>query len=289
MDPLDGTPLSSLSLKLLESHQAAWAKRRGLPLPRLGYVGELADNLFLQRLHPETESEFRKGDGAELTDAGRRPAKMRALLSSSALAVNFFDAWRHIPKDALTQALALPAPISRLQFEYKCKHYPVAPRSPNLDVLFTLGGDRRVGVECKFSEPYQSPKSVLSPKYFSTGELWRRVGLEGAQRLAEELRPRWMWLDAAQLLKHLLGLAHDAGAAGSILLYLWYDTSTPDADAHRREVVRFAENLTGDRVAFRSMTYQDLFSRVRSLAEGGHDKWLDYLAARYFASSRDSR
>lgn len=279
------SPASSRSLALLELAQAAWARRSRLPLQRPGYLAALPDNLFLRQLHPETESEFRKGDGAELTDVGRRPAKMRALLSSSALAVNFFDAWRHTPRDALTQALALPAPITDLQFEYKCRHYPVGPRSPNLDVLLTLGDGRRVGVECKFAEPYHAPTGALSSKYFTAGDLWSRVGLEGAQRLAEELRPHWRFLDAAQLLKHLLGLAHDADAGQSILLYLWYDVGTPDADIHRREVARFAENLTTDRVIFRSMTYQDLFGRVRSLAAGGHDKWLDYLATRYFPTS----
>lgn len=50
------------------------------------------DNLFLSGLNRDTETEFREGDGSEMRDVGTRPAKMRALLSSSALAGNFFDA-----------------------------------------------------------------------------------------------------------------------------------------------------------------------------------------------------
>ena len=54
----------------------------------------VSSNLFLTRLNPDTEVEFSHADGAEIQAASGKPAKMWALLSSSALAMNFFDAWR---------------------------------------------------------------------------------------------------------------------------------------------------------------------------------------------------
>jgi hypothetical protein len=49
-------------------------------------------NLF-QPLNAQSKVAFDQGSGSELQDRPTGPAKMRALHSSSALAVNFFDAW----------------------------------------------------------------------------------------------------------------------------------------------------------------------------------------------------
>ena len=86
------------TLLLLDAAQKEWAQRARIAIERPGYVMSAGDNLFLSGLNRDTETEFREGDGSEMRDVGTRPAKMRALLSSSALAVNFFDAWRETPK-----------------------------------------------------------------------------------------------------------------------------------------------------------------------------------------------
>src|SRR5687768_14382755 len=109
----------------VEAAQTKWASDAGIPLERKGYALTLAGNLVPGGLHQETLDEFAQGDGAELRDSGRRPAKMRALVSSSALAANFFDGWRNVPKDPLVSALGLEQPIDSLRFEYKCCGYPV--------------------------------------------------------------------------------------------------------------------------------------------------------------------
>jgi hypothetical protein len=211
---------------------------------------------------------------------------MRALLSSSALAVNFFDVWRTEPKDKLAEALGLPTPITQLSFEHKCLKYPVGPRSPNLDLELKLTDGRRVGVESKFAEPYRHSAAgpCLSAKYFSGPEgRWDHVGLIRAQKLAGRLAAEWEFLDAAQLLKHLLGLASETPEKGTILLYLWYDAATDEAARHQREITRFAEAVAGDPVAFRAVSYQDVFSKLeRTLAEP-QAGWLSYLSSRYFS------
>ena len=275
------------SLSLLAAAQTAWAQRSQTALRPPGYVAALSDNLFLRHLHSDTETEFREGDGSELMDVGRRPAKMRALLSSSALAVNFFDAWRDTSKNGLAEALGLPEPITRLRFEYKCLRYPVGPRSPNLDLVLTLADGRRVGVESKFAEPYRRPggDALLSPKYFdSPTGLWTHAGLSRAQELANELRARWEFLDSAQLLKHLLGLASETGRADTILLYLWFDAATEESARHRDEATRFADSVAGDRVAFQAVSYQDLFRRLQQRSVEPQAGLSEYLLGRYFAA-----
>ena len=248
------------SLSHVECAQAQWASQAGKSLERPGYVKDLADNLLLRKLNPETEAEFVEADGSELLDSGRRPAKMRALLSSSALAVNFFDSWRHIPKEPLTNALNLPKSIISLRFEHKCdkKKYPVGPGSPNLDLLLTLAGGQRIGIESKFVEPYRNPgvDSALSLKYFphhGPGH-WTNAGLLRAQDLVDKMRGQWDYLDAPQLLKHMLGLRSEQPEAVVQLIYVWYDTGFDDAKAHREEVERFSDSIAGDVVHFSAIS-----------------------------------
>jgi hypothetical protein len=263
--------------------QAAWSSNILRDPSRSNYAASLGDNLFLKALRPTTEDEFRHADGAELEDSATRPAKMRALVSSSALAVNFFDAWRDADLAALRRALGVDVPVVSLRFEYKPENYPVGPRSPNLDLMLTLADGQRVAVESKFAEPFRSPgaDALLSPKYFpAERQLWDLVGLPRAQQLAWQLNARWQYLDTAQLLKHMLGLANDAGAPCT-LIYLWYDTGLPDAAAHRNEIARFADQVAGDCIAVRARTYQEAYNALVELEEPV-DGWRDYMKARYF-------
>lgn len=273
------------SLWHIEQTQAAWSRGRPVDPARSGYTADLGVNLFLGKLRTATEREFREADGAELEDTARRPAKMRALVSSSALAVNFFDAWRDSPPGDLGKALGLGALPESLSFEYKPLRYPVGPRSPNFDLLLSLEGGHHVAIESKFAEPFRAPgeDALLSPKYFPDGvDLWVRAGLPGAQQVAGRLAARWHYLDAAQLLKHMLGLACESDAPAT-LLYLWYDTGLDDARAHRGEVAMFAELVHGDRVAFRSCSYQEVFGALRAGTEPVAG-WREYVTARYFGA-----
>ena len=280
----------SESARLIEEAQDRWAGNRPRDARWDKYLRTVEENLFLRCLLPESRIEFRDGDGSELHDTPRRPAKMRALVSSSALAVNFFDAWRDADKGQLAAALGLSAPIVKMQFEFKPKHYPIRPRSPNLDLFLGLENGQGVGIESKFSEPFRSDDGhgVLSTRYFSASkQFWAAASLEGAQAIADRLRPEWIHLDAAQLLKHLLGLAH-APEKPNLLLYMWFDTGRPDSEAHRREIERFAGAVMGGAVAFRAIAYQAVFhelARTPPPKEG----WDEYMATRYFSSDGSSQ
>jgi hypothetical protein len=278
------------SAQQIDATQATWAADRPRDTRWVQYLQTTRANLFLAEtpagLSAASHADFTKGDGAELQDSKSRPAKMRALASSSALAANFFDAWRDAEKGALTKALALPSAIASLRFEYKPQGYPVRPRSPNLDLLLVLADGIGIGVESKFSEPYRSTDgwSGLAARYFPASDpLWESVDMPGAQRVAERFRPDWIHLDVPQLLKHLLGLASDP-TRPSILLYLWFDTGLPDARDHQAEIDRFGDDISGGSVQFRAISYQQVFARI-----GREDEpvpgWHDYMRARYFPNA----
>lgn len=273
--------MTTSSFTIIREQQVSWAKRIARNHAREDYAVDVAANLFLGRLNECTERSYLAANGAELIESksGARPPKMSSLMSSSALVVNFFDVWGNQGTAPLGAALGLDAPVLDLRFEYLCTHYPVGPRKPNLDLLL-IQRDSGVAVEAKFAEPYRNPGAdwLLGRTYFTdrVGP-WEKVGLTRAQTLAEPLRARWEYLDVAQLLKHMLGLAVDGCA--KVLLYLWYDTGLPDADRHRREIERFAAAVAGDPIEFRSVTYQDAFQR---LAPAAPQEWVEYMAARYF-------
>lgn len=273
------------TLRELLERQEAWAGGRARWPGRPDYMASREDNLFLRRLQPETERELGQGDGGELKPSGNRPPKIQALLSSSALAANVFDYWRGVDAAPLGVALELSAPISSLCFESKCENYPVRPRSPNLDLMLQLADGSRVAIESKFTEPYRPTAVGLSPRYFPDQRLlWADSGLTRAQTLADGLRQRWEYLDAAQLLKHMLGLACDPSEAPTTLLCLWFDAGTAEAHAHREELAKFARAVDGDAVRFRSMTYQELLANLRPTADSQSSPYLRYLDERYFGA-----
>jgi hypothetical protein len=269
------------SLQYIAGRQLKWSERVRSDPMRPTHAASVSDNLFVGRLSEPTRDEFLKADGNELSDSGTRPAKMRSFVSSSALAVNFFDPWRGADLSALSAALDVNTNIASLQFEYKTQKYPVGRRSPNLDLAMRNAEGHLIGIESKFAEPFRSSEAALAAAYYPEGVgHWEGAGLQRAQAIALELRPRWRALDAPQLLKHMLGIASETSTAAT-LVYLWYDSEFDDARRHRDEVAAFEASVHGDRIMFRSMSYQELFSKVAREAEPAPG-WYDYMAARYF-------
>ena len=272
------------SLHSILDQQVAWATRANKHLTR-AYLPAWQENLY-QPLSPAARTAFEAGGGQELGRAGdSRPAKMAALRSSSALAVNFFDPLTTAGLDAVRKAMNLEAAVVGIEFERKFPHgLPTQP--PNLDVTLALANGETVGVESKFTEPYPRSETTCCPPlraaYFEDDEgRWATLGLPRCQSLAESVGRTELFhqLDAAQLLKHILGLGRCSNPSGRPrLIYLWYACSHPDSRAHAAEVQRFAQ-LLDDKVGFQALTYQELYRTVRDALEPGH---CAYLEARYF-------
>lgn len=263
--------------------QRAWAERSGLQADARGYLPSVQSNLR-QGLTPEARAAFEAGDGAEMDDGEGRPAKMRSLISSSALAANVFDYWSGRDLAPLLQALGVDGRAADLHFERKL---PTGARgkAPNLDIVLTLDDGRLVGIESKFTE-WMTPKTgmpaSLAPYFRDDESPWARAGLPAADRLARAVHDghsQFQHLDVPQLLKHALGLGR-ASPPGWTLRYLYFDGVGPTAAEHAREIDCFA-SAVGAELGFAAMSYQS-FAVALAGAGWPAPEYTTYLRDRYF-------
>jgi len=275
----------------IKARQINWAEEQGIEFDQDNRCLRLEDNLCLRKINPETRREIKQGDGGELEkDGGRRP-RMHSLYSSTALACNFFDYWRGVEDSSpLAEASKFHAKIHDIEFERKFDH-KVSSRWPNLDLVLTDSNQTLLAIESKFTEPFSGSnnKNYLKQAYFSGGKKrWSELGLSGCQKLAKELGQEHCYehLDAAQLLKHMLGLANCE--KDWTLLYLWFNPGGPEAECHREEIEQFIDEVSrdGGKVGgggvIRAMTYQDLFKSMSENLDGKHEAYRKYLEERYF-------
>jgi len=273
------------TLELIKERQRCWAASRGIDVALNGRVKNLEDNFFAP-LHPKSKREISDGDGGEL-GTPENVGKLYSLWSSSALPCNVFDFWRERNLGPLLRALSVPdsAAYEPPSFEQKFRTGVRSARA-NLDVFFRANGSAYlpIAVESKFTEPYQSgEKECLRPSYFHNPLTWAK--LTACRTTAESLTitRQFEYLDAGQLLKHILGLTRTFGHGRFILLYLWYDVEDSVAsNKHRSEVAEFS-SLISTEVQFWSETYQRFFSRLAPDIAG--TPYGTYLRSRYFERS----
>jgi hypothetical protein len=210
---------------------------------------------------------------------------MRALHSSSALVVNVFQYWREISRvGVIGKALGIGDKLDAMRFE---QTYPtrLGGVPPHLDVELS-NANLRVAIESKFTETYhRHTRRVLKEAYVHTPGLWE--GLPRCESLAKLIysemgrKTSFSYLDAPQLLKHILGLKSYQEENPFHLVYLWYEIPSKEAEIHRAEVKEFIKYLE-DEVSFSEMTYQELFGILNS-GNPVDRHYLDYLSGRYFS------
>lgn len=271
---------------LLLRRQRSWARRAGKIVDAAGYLPTVNDNLR-QPLSAMALADFAARGAAEFYDAGAgsgglHRARMRAVHSSTALAVNVFDVWNSADSAPLAAALGLAAPIRRIVFE---PHLPSAlggnPANP--DILLELESGEVVAIECKFSEwlvPKRQRAGLFHDRYFPPGRaVWRETGLPACQALADDLqsgRDYFRYLDGRQLLKHALGVQARRAERLS-LIYLYFEWPGCLGELHRAEIARLA-GKTGIELGFRALTYQNL---VLELDGAPAPDYREYLERRY--------
>ncbi|MCZ8013660.1 MAG: hypothetical protein O9319_12160 [Gemmatimonas sp.] len=271
------SPLSGV-----EQAQRLWARNAGLHVDDRGYLLNVHQNLF-GGLSDEVKAEFEQADGSELVDWDGRPAKMRAVISSSALAVNVFQHWKLNDPAPIGRALGLPSAATDITFEQRM-HTGAGGTPPNLDVVIKTSDGGIVGVECKFTEwmTRKTGQAASMAPYFRGPEtLWARANLPECERLAREMndgKKAYQYLDGPQLLKHILGL-HKSGAPSLVLFYVWYEVHGEVADQHRSELAAFSERIRSE-VTFRSLSYQQIGGALCAM-KGLDSLYRDYIASRY--------
>lgn len=220
-----------------------------------GYVAEVRDNLIEGVKLENFEADLLQGGGNELRE------KFRAAHSSSALAVNTFAPFKADPS-----TLWLPGGgrFSSLHFEKQCPHGVAGDRAPpNLDVVAD-GPVAVVAIESKLIEYLEPHQAEFSAAYDRDVQDWRRYGAWFKEMTSLKATPaRYHYLDAAQLVKHAFGVARMAAGQRATLLYLfWEPVNYKDFvifEAHRTEVMRFADAVRGSEPSFMAMPYSELW------------------------------
>jgi hypothetical protein len=274
--------------------QEAWARDRGWEQGPDSEVADVARNLLLP-LSPAARTAYESGAGSELAGAAGKPGKMASLISSSALAFNFFglfeqDAARRL---ALSRAMDLDDEILQVEFERKCPTGR-AGTPPHLDVVLHLGS-RIIGVESKFTEWLvpKAPKTAIFDRQYlqRRNKLWESAGLPRSQKMAEAIASgelQFAHVDALQLLKHALGLQACFGEKAS-LGYVYLERPGEVATAHVRELDTFTSAMATE-LAFRSWTYQEIIAALgRGPVDAPLDAHLKAFAERYCRPVRTRR
>jgi hypothetical protein len=278
------------TLEYIVGKQIEWALSRKIKINSKGYTLRVEDNLF-RPLSTNTFNDFTSGKGNEL-GSPNAVGKMQALHSSAALAVNVFEYWRERDTGTIAE-LCGDAEGRSWRMRFEATHPNALGRIPShLDVeLSGPLGSFPIAIESKFTETYyRHTQRVLAQSYVNTPGLWK--GLPGCEKLVHRIRDEnqkqtsFEYLDAPQLLKHILGLATSFGPKGFILLYLWYGYDSPEAQQHWQEITEF-ESVIKDDINFRVMTYQELYTSM-SKTPGISREYLDYLKIRYFSEPYNS-
>lgn len=255
------------------------------------YFEKIEYNIFGGELN--NKKAYSAGDGNEIKAITHRP-KMSALHSSSALVVNLFQYWQGKDTSPLLEALVKnndKTINATIQFEDKFKideNKKKFPKPANLDVTIELlEKNKIIAIESKFTEPYGSVDVKISKSYLEES-LWNKYpNLEKLKELTENIYNKkcnfqYQYLDAAQLIKHILGLKNSKYKENFTLLYLWYDVpNTKEAKEHQEEIEAFASIAKADGIDFRHITYQKVISYLKENYYNEHKEYIDYLGKRY--------
>ena len=243
-----------------------------------------AENFEANLVEGITSSLFKedyKNGGQEMEPQKAAPGKMAAIRSSSALVVNTFARWRADPGSLRIKGHER---FAAMKFEAKCPT-GLQGTPPHLDALLTAG-QVVLGIESKCLE-YLTPKIA---KFVAAYD-----NIKDDSRTAswlpyiEELRrhpDRYHYLDAAQLIKHWLGLFHTFQESKRSLLYLFWEpmnwSDIQEFRKHRMEVDDFRNWIRPIAPSFEMLTYAELWESWRNQTE---PPWLkahvERLAARY--------
>lgn len=220
--------------------------------------------------------------GGELMDTPEAPAKFCAAFSSSALAVNAFGPFR---KSTALLHLAGHACFRDACFE-KTLPTGLLGTPPHLD-FYAKSDSAIVCVESKFLEPLWPKTAKFADSYDKAmGELaeprWAT--------LYEDLKSqphRFRHLDAAQLVKHYLGMRNtlDDFAGELTLLYVFWAPENAEEISqyrlHRDEVAAFSNDVMDGDVRFVAMSYDQLWNAWQGNGSDEINAHVNNLLARY--------
>ena len=256
-----------------QAQKALWKRfyeLTGKDISEKGYVKRVEDNLLSGVKLEMFQDDLKGGSGNELE------TKFMAVHSSSALAVNTFSPFKKEPNKLV---LAGKTGFSTIQFEKQCST-GLGGTPPNLDLLAESETDI-VGVESKFLE-------YLTPKKPHFADSYNRKNLPQAEdcwlALIDELKDSGpQYLDAAQLVKHYLGLRKQYPKKDITLHYVFWEPHNSKEfgcfKQHRKEIDVFTKKVKDSEISFIAENYSELWDGLskRHLME----EHVDNLINRY--------
>ena len=206
--------------------------------------------------------------------------KLGSPQSSAALAINSFGRFCLEPEclPPLPGLENIDWPATRVDIEYSARFPWAGGRHPWLDALVQTQ-EFHIGVECKRFEPYRDTKTAsFSDAY------WRDVWGENMTpylNVRDGLKNKtlsYKYLDAAQLVKHAMGLRTDyaKGKGGKpILAYVYVESlstspikvTAQSVAQHKTEIEDFAKRVSCAEVDFVAFSFECWLSTFPAHAE----------------------
>lgn len=249
--------------------------------PYDAYASSIDANLLKGIPFADIRHAFDDGKGQELHGDATHPPKMAAIYSSSALVVNTFGPWVRDPSQIVVNGRR---GFKTMAFE---AHMPTGLRGtpPHLDLRLDAK-DQVLGIESKCLE-YLTPKPAKFAPAYDTITDYRAQSPWFRHIAALRKNSRhYQYLDAAQLIKHYLGMSHSVPDKSLALLYLYWEPRNwqnhEPFRQHREEIRRFSDIVAGDPVRFESLSYNDLWAKwERMKAPAWLTDHVQRLRARY--------
>jgi hypothetical protein len=217
----------------------------------LGYASCFEHNLIDGLSLAAIIGDLAAGAGSELK------GKLCAAHSSAALAVNTFGPWRTDPSSLRISDVT---GFRSLRFEATCPT-GLSGTPPHLDVL--LDGELPIGIESKCTEWMEAKRAKFSVSYD------RLIGIHGLSPWFKQVQilrtdpDRYRHLDAAQLVKHALGLLSLYGSRKAQLLYIYWEPNNaqvwPECLRHRREIDDLIHQVSQSDIKLSAMSYGELW------------------------------
>jgi hypothetical protein len=235
-----------------------------------GYASRWQENLMIGLPLAEIAQDLGGGAGRELD------GKFCAAHSSAALAVNTFGPWRTAPAGL---SISGHRGFQSLRFEASCPT-GLGGTPPHLDLL--AEGKTIIAVESKRTE-WMDPK----PACFSAS--YDRLRSSHGRSPWFELIPflrvepnHYDFIDAAQLVKHALGLLTCYGGREVLLVYLFWEprnsANWQECVHHRNEADDLANRVNGCSVRLRPMSYREIWAEWKDQGTTSHST---YVHTRY--------
>jgi Restriction Endonuclease associating with ARP/Sigma-70, region 4 len=217
-----------------------------------------------------------QGDGNEMlwTRKGGtlRPPGLHSVFSSCGLALNAFGPWRLKPESLNFLG---ESGYTAMRFEEKLRIFPRGGRAPNLDVVL-FDDDRVTAVESKLTEHLTGGQLATFKESYERVIPKADASWQAMYQQLKRAPDLFNYLDAAQLVRHYLGLKTQTGPGGvhavkrAVLVYLfWEPANAPDLQAcatHADEVRFFAQQVADPNLPFATSTYRELWSSWTRLA-----------------------